>query len=268
MQLWMAVVALLAGLSSALPKNEMKNRLKHFDLKQLPKEMIMMSMPDSGFPEEESECDADLVRECVKCVHDHARLCVRDMHKIEEIVTKVQECEASGEELAEKDQAWQEASLNYHKLIGACLAGEPAPVQDSLFLSRKKRSPDHHEGHHMGHGHDHHEMGDPRDGECEHPTYELTKEDNHRCWVEMRAHRDHCNNHFRNCPKIAACLGLAEPEDEGDKAWYEYIRGVIEDKKSAIVEHKRDLLVCTDVLDEEQATPERVRAHLWGDDAE
>jgi hypothetical protein len=265
------VTLALLGLAVAYPKEggmgAFGKGLKHYDLTQLTPGMLKLEIPDSAFEGEDEECEPAKVRECVKCVHDHAKICVMNMHSQPEIVSKVAECEAEGSELADKDKAWQEKSLNWHKQLATCLSADrPAePAEDSLFLGmRKKRSPRYHD--HAGHGHSHTETGDPADGVCEHPTYEKTPEESEKCWREMRAHRDHCNSYFRKCSKLSACFGLGpEPEDESDKAWYTFLKAIVVEKRTAIVAHKRDLLVCTGKLPED-TDHETVKAHLWGDE--
>jgi hypothetical protein len=275
MMMKLVVVPALLALVTAYPKEEANfgGGLKHFDVSQLSEEFKMFELPDSSFVDGEEDCDKPVVKECVKCLHDHARLCVRNMHTIAPMVEKVAECEAEGSELAGKDKAWQEESLKWHKKVAECLAaGRPdAPVQDSLYLARRKRSPrfhdheeGHHEGHHGGH-HEHHGIGDPADGKCEHPAYESTPADNEKCWRDMRAHRAHCNMHMRKCSKLAACFGLgAEPSGAADKAWYTFMKAITTEKKDKIVSHKKDLLVCTGKLPAE-TTHDAVKAHLWGD---
>lgn len=244
-------VVLALGLCLAAEATKGKGRvpgLKHFDMAALSgdfKKFVLPPQASSG-----DDCDGADATKCVRCVHNHAMTCAMTMKSNAEHMAQVAVCEAEDPEWKNVEKAWQEASSAWHVAVEACLAPDrpdsPPPPEDSMFLLRRKRSPLFHDHQGHGHGEGHHGHGHSRHGHgCDTPTYENSKQGIIQCWRDMREHKEMCNEKILQCPRYALCMGLGEePSGEADKAWYAYIKLLLEDKREKTRAHKTNMIAC------------------------
>ena len=242
--------------------------LPHFERGKLNSAFKMLQTPDSAFEGAGDDCDKDAVKKCMRCTHGHAMICAIRTKMNPEITGAVAACEAEDATWADKDKAWQQTSGAWHRAVQACVAEDRPdrpPVSDSLMLLfRRKRSPGEGHGHGHGSGGMAAHMAAMGRG-CNHPKYGHSKDDVKTCWRDMRKDHNACSRLIKKCGKLALCMGMGDaPTGDNDKAWYEYAKDLKETKKSAMLAHKRNVLLCHGAITAD-ATDEQVETAMYGE---
>lgn len=224
------VLLALAAISFSQDVFDETEHLPHFDVSQLSDDFRAYNIPET--------C-SDLSKSCVKGGHAHAKRCISMFY--EEKSGAITECRTEQEGLAEASQAWQEASLQWHKNIQACLEGESAPSETEdaadLFVLLFKRSSDQH-----GHAHGGH------DCETDVDHYRSDYENGQECWDDFKMHKQHCKHCILEddgCQTYAACTGRGPtPEDERLAGWHRTQAKLGKEKLNKIKEAKKLLFTC------------------------
>lgn len=229
MKVVFVIVVALAAISRSQDSFDESEHLPHFDVTQLSEDFRAYKI---------TETCSDLSKNCVTGGHAHAKRCISMFY--DEKGSEITECRTEQEGLEAASQAWQEASLEWHKNIQACLAGDPAPQdtedsEDVLFLLFKRSSGTHDHGAH----------------DCENDVdhYRTDYENGKECWDDFKMHKQHCKHCImadEGCTTYAACTGKGRSpsDDERLAGWHRVQAKLGREKRNKIKTAKKLLFTC------------------------